>query len=127
MINIKRALSSLRKIDNELTPYFKDIQMHLERYNDKLNKLTDGSSDLVNSINGHLYFGFHKTNTEWVYREWLPGADGAWLTGDFNNWNTYEYPLTNIGEGIWEIKIGLDTLKHGQYVKLIVGRLGSSF
>lgn len=127
MINIKRALSHLKKIDNELTPYFKDIQMHLERYNDKLNKLTNGSNDLVNSINGHLYFGFHKTNTEWVYREWLPGADGAWLTGDFNNWNTYEYPLTNIGGGIWEIKLGLDILKHGQYVKLIVGRLGSSF
>ena len=35
MINIKRALSSLRKIDNEITPYFKDIQMHLERNNDK--------------------------------------------------------------------------------------------
>ena len=127
MIDVSKALKELFKIDNQLKPYEKDIAIHLERYNYYDKQIKNGK-ELKDVINGHLYFGFHRTNDGWVFREWLPGADAVWLYGDFNNWSKFEHPLTNIGNGIWEIKFqGKDALKHGQYVKLIVGRQGNTF
>ena len=126
MININKAIIKLKKIDKYLVPYFSDIKMHLERYNQKYQSLV-GNEDIYNVCNGHHYFGFQKSEDVVTFREWLPGADAVWLCGDFNNWNHYEYPLNNIGNGIWEIKFNNSLLKHGQYVKLIVGRKGSSF
>ena len=117
MLQVKQALENLKAVDAELEPYFSDIQMHLERYNLQREKLC-GKKSLLNVANAHLYFGFHRTKTGWVFREWLPGADAAWLFGDFNGWDKYSHPLTNIGGGVWEIQFkGKDALKHGQYVK----------
>jgi len=126
MINIKNALKNLKKIDNYLIPYFDDIQMHLERYNSKYQSLI-GDNDIVDVCNGHHYFGFQRTSEAIIFREWLPGADSAWICGDFNNWNTYEHSLTNIGNGVWEIKFNKDYIKHGDFIKLIVGKQGSAF
>lgn len=127
MIKTDSALLRLKQHDTWLTPYLSEVKMHLDRYNDKFEQLTDGKT-LCDAVNGHLYFGFHRTENGWVFREWLPGADAVWLTGDFNGWEKYSLPLTNIGEGVWEIKLsGKDALKHGQHVKLIVGRKGISF
>ncbi len=127
MINVKHALRELFKIDNQLQSYSDDIKMHLERFN-LYHKRLSGKNSLKDAINGHLYFGFHRTNNGWVFREWLPGADKVYLFGDFNNWNENATPLTNIGNGVWEIQLeGIDALKHGQYVKLIVEKDGKRF
>ncbi len=126
MVSVDKALQNLEKIDGELKPYFGDIEMHLERYNQKWSLLAKGKS-LLKGINGHLYFGIHKTQDGWVYREWLPGADAAWLYGDFNGWDRYANPLTYIGDGVWELKLeGADAMRHGQFVKLLVGRQGGT-
>ncbi len=127
MIQTDTALIKLRNIDPYLAPFLPEVKMHLDRYNDKRYDLAkDGS--LLEAVNGHLYFGFHRTEDGWVFREWLPGADAAWLYGDFNDWDKFACPLTNIGGGVWEVKLnGRDALKHGQFIKLIVGREGISF
>ncbi len=127
MIHVDNALQLLMEKDPALTPYAGEIRMHLDRYNARRETLNGGGS-LSDFANGHRYFGFHRTEGGWVYREWLPGADAAWLTGDFNGWAKWDHPLTNIGNGVWELKLeGEDALRHGQYVKLIVGRQGISF
>ena len=127
MIDAFKALKKLKKIDKSLTPYIEEIGMHVERFILKRKELIKGES-ISSFANGYLYFGFHKTKEGWVFREWLPGADSVWLFGDFNNWNKYEYPLENIGNGVWEIKLkGKNTLKHGQFVKILVNRKGISF
>ncbi|MBQ8136347.1 MAG: 1,4-alpha-glucan-branching enzyme, partial [Clostridia bacterium] len=127
MIHVDNALRLLMEKDPTLTPYEGEIRMHLDRYNARRETLNGGGS-LMDFANGHRYFGFHRTESGWVYREWLPGADAAWLTGDFNGWEKWDHPLTNIGDGVWEIRLdGWDALRHGQYVKLIVGREGISF
>ncbi|MBP3307999.1 MAG: alpha amylase C-terminal domain-containing protein [Clostridia bacterium] len=127
MIDINRSIGRLLRADKELAPYESDIRMHLHRYNEKRRELV-GEGELCEVCNGYLYFGFHRTPTGWVFREWLPGADAAWLTGDFNGWDRYSHPLTNIGDGVYEIRLeGRDALAHGQFVKLIVGREGKSF
>ena len=127
MINIKNALKRLMDIDPYLSPFTGDIAMHLQRYNDKRNDLV-GDGTLYDAADGHLYYGFHRTEDGWVFREWLPAADAVWLFGDFNGWDRTSHPLNPIGGGVWEIRLtGSDALKHGQYVKLIVGRQGIAF
>ena len=127
MIHVDDALWLLMEKDPYLTPYAGEVRMHLDRYNDRRYDLC-GERPISEFANGHRWFGFHRTETGWVFREWLPGADAAWLTGDFNLWEKFDHPLKNVGNGVWEIELeGRDALKHGQYVKLIVGRQGISF
>ena len=127
MIHVDNAISLILDKDPWLNPYAGEIRMHLDRYNDCRWHLA-GDGSIVDFANGHHYFGFHRTETGWVFRDWLPGADAVWLTGDFNGWEKYDHPLTPLGNGVWEIYLeGRDALKHGQFVKMIVGRLGSSF
>ena len=127
MIHVDDALWFLMEKDPGLTPYSGEIRMHMDRYNDRRWHLA-GNNSLADFANGYNYFGFHRTETGWVFREWLPGADAAWLTGDFNDWAKWKDSLHHIGGGVWEITLdGWDALKHGQYIKLQVGRQGSSF
>lgn len=125
MIRVDSALRNLMNLDPTLAPYANEIRMHLDRFNDRHWALA-GKGSLSEIANGYLYFGFHRTRDGWVFREWLPGADAAWLYGDFNNWQKYECPLQPIGNGVWEIHFqGWDALRHGQHVKLLVGRQGA--
>ena len=127
MIHVDNALLKLKETDGYLEPYLGEVRMHLDRYNHK-RWLLAKNKKLNAVINGHLYFGFHRTEKGWVFREWLPGADRVWLYGDFNKWEKYTHPLKNIGDGVWEIELkGKNALKHGQFVKLIVGRDGNAF
>ena len=127
MIHVDNALWLLMERDPSLNPWAGDIRMHLDRYNERRWRLA-GDGSLSEFANGYHYFGFHRTDEGWAFREWLPGADAVWLTGDFNNWQRYACPLIPIGNGVWEVRLrGQDALKHGQMVKLIVGRQGASF
>ncbi|MBE6657503.1 MAG: 1,4-alpha-glucan-branching enzyme [Ruminococcaceae bacterium] len=132
MLSIDLALANLVKRDPQLKPYLHEVRLHLERYAAQKRALCGDASGkektLSDCANGHMYFGFHRTECGWVYREWLPGADAAWLTGDFNRWTPYSHPMKNIGDGVWEIALdGWDALRHEQCVKLIIGRKGSTF
>ncbi len=127
MIHVENALESLREKDPALMAHLGEVRMHLDRFNSQRWEIA-GNGNLSDVANGYMYFGFHKTDEGWVFREWLPGADKVWLYGDFNGWEKYAHPLTYAGDGVWEIKLsGKNALKHGQNVKLIVGREGNSF
>ena len=133
MLTIDLALANLTKRDPHIKPYLEEVRLHLERYNMQKqalcrDKTTAKLKSVSDCANGFMYFGFHRTDSGWVFREWLPGADAAWLTGDFNEWAPYSHPLKNIGGGVWEIALdGRDALRHEQFVKLIIGRKGSTF
>ncbi len=129
MLSINRALANLAKRDPHITPYLDEVRLHLERYCQAKESLCGGIDKPLSEIaNGHMYFGIHRTEVGWVYREWLPGADAAWLTGEFNGWAPYSHPLHCIGGGVWEITLdGWDALRHGQRIRLIIGRQGSTF
>lgn len=127
MICVNSALKQLKSTDAMLEPHFDDIRLRLERYNTKLCELAKKGA-LSDAANGYMYFGFHRTENGWVFREWLPGADAVWLYGDFNGWQKHAHVLKNIGGGVWEIALeGKNALQHGQYVKLIVERNGTSY
>ncbi|MBR0399511.1 MAG: hypothetical protein IJH95_01655 [Mogibacterium sp.] len=76
MIHVDNALWLMIEKDPYLEPYSGEIRMHLDRYNDRRGRINGGGS-LTEFANGYNYFGFHRTETGWVFREWLPGADAV--------------------------------------------------
>ena len=40
--------------------------------------LGDGQK-LIDFANGHHFFGFHRQEDGWVYREWAPGAENLFV------------------------------------------------
>ncbi|MBQ7283437.1 MAG: 1,4-alpha-glucan-branching enzyme, partial [Oscillospiraceae bacterium] len=109
------------KIDPFLAKFEDDINLRMKCYEDKRKELLGESDDIVSFANGHKYFGIHPTETGWVYREWAPAAQQMFFTGEFNNWDVYGCPMTNLGNGVWEVVLdGKDTLKKGQRVQAVV-------
>ncbi len=113
------------KIDPQLAPYEKDFDLRMENYHRKKAELLQPGQTLSDFANAHLYFGFHKTRTGWYYREWAPGADEVYLTGDFNGWDRHSCPLKKKPGGVFEVFIpGKSTLKSGMQVLTLVRRDG---
>lgn len=109
----------ITEIDPWLAPYESDIVLRMDRFKEKRRQLVDGAAFLSDFANGYLFFGFHRTETGWVFREWLPGADEVCLMGDFNQWDRESHPLKRVENGVWEIILpGDDSLQEGQNVKL---------
>ena len=107
--------------DPSLLPYESEIELRMDNYNKKKKELVGDSGRLVDFANGHHYFGFHKTENGWFYREWAPAADEVYLFGDFNGWNRYSHRLTRLEGGVFEIFIeGRETLFDDCRVKAII-------
>ena len=118
----------ITEIDPWLAPHAGDIELRMNRFKEKRWQLVGDAPTLKDFANGHLYFGFHRTKTGWVFREWLPGADEVRLFGDFNDWNKDSHPLDRGENGVWEITLnGPDSLKDGQNVKLWIRHGGEWF
>lgn len=108
------------KYDPLLLPFKNDIDLRMEKYEKKLSELTDTGS-LCDFANAHHYFGFHRANVGWFYREWAPAADEVYLTGDMVNWNRNLLKLNNLGNGIFEIFLkGDNALYNGCHVQTLV-------
>ena len=107
--------------DPWLEPYEDHIKTRISKYKKDRKKLLSDADDFTDFANGHLYFGFHRSNKGWYYREWAPGADSLHLIGEFNNWNPSSHPLTHLGNGYWEIFLdGKKSLWHECLVKVRV-------
>ena len=68
MIHVDNALWLLMEKDPTLNPWAGEIRMHLDRFNDTRWHLA-GEGSLSDFANGHCYFGFHRTETDWVFRQ----------------------------------------------------------
>ena len=115
-------------IDPYLKDFAGDIDLRMQRYSATRKTLLGDRADISSLANGYLYYGFHRTQEGWVYREWAPGADEMHLIGDFNQWDRLSHPMERLEGGAWEIRLkGSDALRHGQRVKVQVTRQGQSF
>ncbi|MCC8145370.1 MAG: alpha amylase C-terminal domain-containing protein [Bacteroidales bacterium] len=112
----------LIKNDRWLEPYRDIIEKRYRYFTEKEDELTqNGKISLSDFASGYLYFGLHLTKTGWVFREWAPYATEIYLIGDFNNWEERnEYKLSQIEQGIWEINLPKDAIKHLDFYKLKV-------
>ena len=133
-------MKTLKLIQSD--PYLRPFANAIEgRYNYAIaqeKKLTGGKK-LSEWANGYLYFGLHKIEGsksskvskfqggQWVLREWAPNATAIYMIGDFNNWQKDEaYRLQLTENGVWEITLEEDMLKHEQLYKLLVEWQGGS-
>lgn len=118
---MKDTKFKILEIDPYLTPYEEDIKLRMNNYTNKKLELVGKNGSLLDFANGHHFFGFHRTESGWVYREWAPAAEAMYLTGDFNQWNAESHPMTRLENDIFEIQLeGRDILSVGQKVQAIV-------
>ena len=81
-------------------------------------EFTYRTTRLSDSCNSYLYYGLHRTNEGWVFREWAPNATAIYLLGEFNDWRKHpDYALTKVGNGNWEIKLPQETLPFARGVE----------
>ncbi|MBR7101091.1 MAG: alpha amylase C-terminal domain-containing protein [Clostridia bacterium] len=107
--------------DPALLPYESDINQRMVNYENKRRELVGDNGSLRDFANGHEYFGFHRGNGGWYYREWAPAADEVFIMGDMNGWNRYQHKLTPLGNGVFEIFLpGDNAFYDGCYVKTII-------
>ena len=114
--------------DPNLIPYENDIELRMENYRKKKSEILPNGMTLSDFANAHEYFGFHKVDGGWIYREWAPAADNVFIMGDMNGWNQTELRLTPIGGGVFEIYLyGERNLYNGCKIKTVVEKSGSRF
>ena len=112
--------------DAWLEPFAAQIAERKTLADQKEQSITDGRS-LYDFAAGHLYYGLHRVQDGWVFREWAPNATGICLIGDFSDWKTSgKYTLKAIGNGNWEIHLAEGDLHHGDLYKMFVTWDGGS-
>ncbi|MHB9056589.1 MAG: alpha amylase C-terminal domain-containing protein [Paludibacteraceae bacterium] len=114
-----KSILPLVKSDLYLEPYADAIQGRYDYFLEVEKKMTGGDKELSDFATGYLYFGLHHVPEGWIFREWAPNATAIYMIGDFNNWKKNEiYRLSRLDDGVWEIKLSEDLLKHNQLYKL---------
>ena len=113
---------NLIKNDPWLEPYADAINGRHKHAAEKEAELTNkGKQTLSDFASGYLYFGLHRTDEGWVFREWAPNATQIFLVGTFNDWKEEKkYSLKRKANGNWEIKLPAGAMKHGDLYKLMV-------
>ena len=108
----------LIEIDPWLNPYNNKIT---ERYKNAQIKEKEliGNGSLIDFANGYLYFGLHRIENNWVFREWAPNATKIYLICQNNSWSENEkYSFNKLSDGIWELIISIDLLTENDIYKL---------
>ncbi len=111
---------ALIKNDPWLEPYRAAIVRRMEKASKRETELA-GDASLQSFASGHLWFGLHQLDQDWVMREWAPNATEMYLIGTFNNWEaTEEYRFERHEHGNWEIRLKKGSIAHKDRYKLLV-------
>lgn len=106
----------------ETDPWLEPFKEAVDRRHNRILEVREaltGGSPVSDVANNHLFYGLHRTEDGWVFREWAPNATRIYLIGQFNNWKRAgAYALKPIGNGDWEIRIPSLFLSHGDLYKL---------
>ncbi|KAJ1927411.1 alpha-1,4-glucan branching enzyme [Tieghemiomyces parasiticus] len=111
------------KLDSYLEPYAASLRGRYSYFRDWYNKLVRTEQSLDAFSRSYEKFGFNRTKTHIIYREWAPGAVTACLIGDFNGWDHRSHLMTKNPYGVWEIAIphrpdGTPAIPHNTKVKI---------
>jgi len=115
-------LTKLVQNDPWLNPFKDVIKQRMIRTENKRNELLyNRHKNLSDFANGHLSFGCFNDNSTIIFRDWLPNASKVFLIGSFNNWSTNEaFEFVNIGNGVWELMVSNQVVKHYDLYKFKV-------
>ena len=128
MNSIPHRIQRLLASDPYLAPYEKIINRRLQKVTAAEQRLTGNGLPLTEFASGHEYFGLHFRDGQWVFREWAPNATAIHLIGDMTDWlERAEFALNRIDEtGVWEMRLPVDRLHHGDLYRLKVDWPGGS-
>lgn len=113
--------------DPYLQPFESIIRKRLQLIQATESRLTLDKISLADFAAGHEFFGLHRIpDGTWVIREWAPNATAITLIGDFNQWkSTPGFAFSKVSSnGVWELKLPGNALKHGDLFKLLVAWSG---
>ncbi|MDR2132328.1 MAG: alpha amylase C-terminal domain-containing protein [Clostridiales Family XIII bacterium] len=113
-------------IDPLLRPFRADIELRMQNYARMRARLLGGAGSLSSRANGHLFFGFHRLEDGWVYREWAPNAKEIYLFGDFNGWDRASLPMRRLADGTWELFVRGEA-PHGSKVRILIRTASECF
>ena len=119
---MKKAAEKLNILKNDpwLEPFSKAVEGR-HNYAVKEERRLSAGETLADFANGHLYFGLRKVRNGWIFREWAPNATEIYMVGDFNEWQEREeYSLERKSDGVWELRLPKDAIKHLDHYKLKV-------
>ncbi|OQX07198.1 MAG: 1,4-alpha-glucan-branching enzyme [Desulfobacteraceae bacterium IS3] len=126
-LQTEAPLKRLFESDSLLRLYEDVLKRRLNRAREMENQLTGGKTGLADFASGHEYFGLHFRNNEWIFREWAPHAVAIYLIGDMTGWQKRsEFALKPLNlkagaaDGVWEIRLREDAMKHKDHYKLLV-------
>ena len=99
------AIRSSLLEDPYLAPYAEIIRRRARAAAEKAAQLSNGVERLSEFACAHEYYGLHRHDGGWVFREWAPNAAGIWLVGDFSGWRVDDsFRLSRLpGRNVWEI------------------------
>ena len=66
-------------IDPYLSDYENDINLRMDRLEEQKKNFLAGGKSLKEFANAHNYYGFHKVDGGWIYREWAQMQTGFTL------------------------------------------------
>jgi 1,4-alpha-glucan branching enzyme len=113
--------TSFYKSDPWLNPFTEVIDRRIAKCLVKEKQLV-GKGTLCDFAMGHYYYGLHRNNESWIFREWAPNAKNIFVIGVFTDWKEKnEFMMKRINSlGDWEIILSRGILKHGDLYKLSV-------
>ena len=107
------------KKDPYLNSHKEVIEGRMHRVLNAVEKIKAQSGSLSKFALGHLYFGQHRDENGWVFREWAPNATSIYLIGTFNDWKEQaEFRFNKLQRGAWELRVPDPGLKHLDLYKL---------
>lgn len=107
--------------DKWLKPYKKEIDNWHNLLIEKKNKIAPGNMPLKDAVNNYLYYGVHKDNGNWVFREWAPNATALYIICDKSDWRPQqEFRMEKIGDGNWQIYLSENIFSHKDLYKYYI-------
>ena len=115
------SVSKFYTVDPWLKPFINVIDDRINKCHLKERQLV-GQGSLVDFSLGHHYYGLHRKNDSWIFREYAPNATNIFVIGTMTGWKEKsEYKMQRINEyGDWEINLPSGSLNHGDLYKLYV-------
>ncbi len=116
-------MMNLKFIENDslLEPFRYTIEQRYRNFILREVGFTENRRKLSEAFNSYLYYGMHRSEKEWIFREWAPHATAIYLIGDFSDWQKKEeFRLKSLEYGNWELCMPAERLKHGMKYRLLV-------
>jgi 1,4-alpha-glucan branching enzyme len=119
---IDLQIEQLLEQDPFLKPYQSILRRRLLKIDQTEKRLTTGKMPLEDFASGHEFYGLHRTDDGWIFREWAPNATAVYFIGDMTGWRERsDFLLKRINDdGDWELQLPPEAIRHKNFYRLKV-------